>query len=346
MFKTAVVARALQYADRATRMELLREFIRTVITILYFEIHINSMQNTGAIKGDSTKTPEEFEDTQGIKRDLRGIQHRHSISQIFLRKRTNPQPPAELPSKEELNERIDNIFKHSEKTQPSKKVNIGASVADSTSILLSSQASNGLIGLIGISASEIIAFMKNGYDRDAASKLRKYDLSKLESMEYDMLSNLQSIRVKKSEKGKVKEVEELIKETAKLFSDIEHKSKESLITALGSRVEGFAGSASALFLGLTVLKPAVDWVSSQIDLFAHLQPFQPPSYSPEFVFSILDFAAKGIMYVGASYTASYLWDLGYNELVRNRSAWKREFNRSQLKERAEELLDKIAEKCA
>ena len=305
------------------------------------------MQNSGIIKTGSIKTSEESgEDTQGITRDLRGMQHRHSISQIFLRKRTNKQQPEELPKKEELDGHIDNVFEHSKKTQPSKRLNIADSVAQSTAAVMSVAKGNVLIGIIGIPASEIITHWRNRHDRDTASKLRENDLSKIESIEYVMLSNLSWARDKTKDRDEIKEIDELIKESVKFFSDVKKKSKEGLVTALGSRLEGFAGSATSLLLGLTILKPASDIVSGYIDSFWLTQQIQPQPYPEALLFYITNLAVKVAAFAGASYGISYVYDVAYNEFRRNFSTYKREYKKEQLKEKGGELLDRIAEKCA
>jgi hypothetical protein len=304
------------------------------------------MQNTGTIKTGVIKTSEETdtEDTQGIKRDLRDMRHRQVISEIFLRTRANRQPPPELPREGELDGCIDTLFERSKKDQPSKRVNIGASIADSTALVFSMSKSNFLIGLIGIPASEIITLWKNRHDIDTASKLRKNELSRLESMEDDIISRLSSMHADRTNKAEKKGMKELSKETTKLFSDITHKSKEGLTTALGSRLEGFAGSASALFLGLTALKPVSDWVSGQIDSFVLTQQIQPQPYPAALIFYTANLIVKGLIYAGSSFAASYMWDAAYDTLHKNSAIWKRELEKKQLKERAGKLLEKIAER--
>ncbi|MCX6775958.1 MAG: hypothetical protein NT130_03870 [Candidatus Micrarchaeota archaeon] len=296
------------------------------------------MQKSGVIKTGPSSEKTDSEGTQGMKGDVEGMQRKKAISEIFRRKRANKQPPAELPKKERIEECIENLFRHSERAQPSKNVNIGASVADSTALVLSAITGNPLIGLIVIPASETIALAKNWYDTNTASKLRKNDLSRLESMKENIISRL------KDNKSESDEIEKLVDETKKLFSDIEHKSKEGLATVLGSRLEGFAGSASALALGLTVLKPVSDWVSGMIDSFVLTQPIQPQPYPAPLISYATNLIVKGVAYAVASYSISHIYNTAYNEVRRNSFTWKRELGleKDQLKERAGKLLEKIA----
>lgn len=288
------------------------------------------MQNSGITKTgpSSEKTDSEAiqgikKDLEGMQKDLKGIQRKNAIS-----KYANKQSSAKLQEEvDECKKRIDKLFRHSEIAQPSKRVNIGASIADSTALLLSASTGNPL-SLIVIPFSEIIALLKNQYDKNRASKLRKDDLSRLESMKQDIISRLKTNK---------HESRELVDETNKLFSDIEHKSKEDLATALRSRLEGFAGSASALLLGLAVSKPASDI----IDTLVLAQPIQPQPYPAALISYATKLIVGGISYVVGSSIASYMLDAAYNK--RRSSTSKRESEKNQLQERAEKLLKKIAE---
>ncbi|MCX6777184.1 MAG: hypothetical protein NTY73_04435 [Candidatus Micrarchaeota archaeon] len=166
------------------------------------------------------------------------------------------------------------------------------------------------------------------------SKLRKNDLSRLESMKQDIISGLKN---NKSQSG---EIEKLVDETNKLFSDIKHKSKEGLVTAMGSRLEGVAGSASALVLGLTVFKPFLDGASSLIDSFVLMQPIQPQPYPAALISYATKLIVGGISYIIGSSIASYIWDAAYNNLRSDSLTWKRGLEKDELKERAENLLKK------
>ena len=283
------------------------------------------MQKSGVIKAGSHEADSDA--IAEIKGHVEDIRRRSTIS-----KYANKQPPAESRRKREVWKCIDDLFEHSERAQPSKIANIGASVADSTALVLSAATGNAMISLIVIPVSELIVLAKNFYDSRTASKLRKKDLADLESIRKDTVSGLAN----KSESA------EMEKETNKLFSDIKQKSKEGMVTALGSRLEGFGGSVSALALGLTAFRPALDWASGMIDYLVLAQPIQPPGYPAPLISSTIKLITGGVAYVAGSFIASNLVDSAYNGLRRNYYTWTREPGKEELKERAAELLKKIS----
>lgn len=304
------------------------------------------MQKGGIPKGlEETHSQE----SSGIERDLRGIYERNLISSIFRRQRDVQPAHVRLPTKEELAEHIDNIFSYSEDSQPSRTLNAGVGVADSTSILLAAYTRNVLFGGVAI-ASELVAFAKNRGTK-VYSEAVEEELSELKSHKDNMLSVLKN-ELSKTKKDEKKDIKELIKRTNKLFSDIESRSKEGLTTAFGSRLEGIAGSALAIPVSMHPLSPYkqfIDGASSWADGFIHSFPIQIPPYT-ELLAVAADIGIKLIAFVAASSLLTYGVDRGAdwlsNLIHRNSSFETREGKREELKDRAGKLLDEIHEKCS
>lgn len=236
--------------------------------------------------------------------------------------------------KKEFDDCIENLFKYSERTQPNKKVNIAASVADSTALVLSAAMSYSWICFIVIPVSEVIAFTKNFYDTHTASQLRKNYLSQLRSIKAGIIHKLKTNKVENAETKKS------IDETNKLFSEIEQKSKAGLRTTLSYRLQGFACSIIALALGLTILKPVVDWVSGMIDGLVLAQPIQPQPYPAHLIANTIKLVLGMISYITCVYLILDVWE--YNNLRRKTSTLKREQEKQQLKEKVGELLKKLS----
>lgn len=269
------------------------------------------------------------DETPDLRGEIEAVGKKSIISRI-LRRRELP-PDAPLPTKWELKEHIEKLFSLSEKSQPSKMLNAGAGVADSASLLLAANQGNVLFGA-GAVVSELVAWAKNR-DKQPFSEARKRELSELEECKRAVMSKLKRW-------GKDERVKELMKETEELFSDIEKYSKKGMTSALGSRLEGFAGSALAL-VSFPFYKPYADMVSSYLEAFIRSQPYQPPGFNPDPIVGAVYFASWFASYVVASGLLAY----GV-EWVRERISGRvdqedREEMKKDLGRRAEALLDKI-----
>lgn len=267
--------------------------------------------------------------------EVKKLHEKSLISRIIRRQKPVDVP---LPTKEEIKEKIDRIFSLSELSQPSKILNAGAGVADSTSLLLAANRGNVLFGA-GIAISELVAWAKNRSDTKAFSDARKIELSELDSYKSAIASKLKH-ELSTAEGERKDEIKKLIKETKKLFSDIKKESKKGMASAFGSRVEGFAGSIGAL-VSLPYYKPYADMVSNYLEGFIRSQPYQPPSFNPDPIIETIHLVSWVASYVVVSGFLSYGVDWIY-EKVSGRSPERRMERKQELQERAEELLNKVS----
>jgi len=297
-------------------------------------------------RGIATKGSEEVSHpSSAISEEIRQVGERNLISRMFRRYEKNAQATdVKLPTKEELAEHIDSIFSYSEDSQPSRTLNAGVGVVDSTSILFAAYTRNVLFGGVAI-ASELVAFARNR-GKKVYSEAVEEELSELKSYKHSMLSILKNEL--SNPKRDEKEIKELIKRTNKLFSDIESRSKGGLTTALGSRLEGIAGSALAIPVSMHPLSPYkqfIDGASSWVDGFIHSFPVQIPPYT-ELLAAAADIGIRVATFVVASSLLTYGVDWLSNLIHRNSSFETREGKREELKDRAGKLLDEIHEKCS
>jgi|GEM_PF-4208758 len=269
--------------------------------------------------------------------ETQSTEKKHETLLHILRKKNLP-ADTPLPSPTELKEHINKLFSLSEQSQPSKMVNAGAGVADSASLLLAANRGNVLFGA-GAVLSELIAWAKNK-DTKPFSDARKEELRELERCKSIINSKLKGQLSTAGEERK-NEIKKLMKETEKLFSDIEKESKKGMASASGSRLEGFVGSIGAL-ASLPLYKPYADMVSNYIEGFIRSQPYQPPSFHPEPIIEFIRFASWATSYLIASAFLTYGVDWVYDRISRESSLQSREERKQELQERAEKLLERVS----
>ncbi len=297
-------------------------------------------------KAGITKSSEEFhQESSGIERDIRGLHERTLSSAITgaLRRRQKVEHEVKLPTKEELQQSIDSLFRFSDEAQPSNKLNAAAGIADSASLYLILHQPTAIAGAIGLAASESISVAKNYANTRHYSKLGKSESRFLKDSKSKLISALE---LKRSHAGSVqeKEIKNLMKETNELFSEIERRSKEGLNTALGSRLEAFASSGAAFIINnfpYSPIKALIDGTSDYFTSLARVQPIQFPPYNPPL--AIIDIAVRAGWLVGMS---SFIELLVY-EYKKYRSEIHQLVSRDDVKEdlmsRAGLLLDQIQE---
>jgi hypothetical protein len=295
------------------------------------------MQKSGVAKDEAhSQAPQ-------IESELRRAGLKTRIADIIRKRKTREAPDISTLKEEEINPHIDRLFIFSESAQPSRGLNTGAGIADSASLfLMRFNHPAAVLGLVGAVASEGISLLKNYTDTRHYSELRRSEREYLKEYESKLLSALKyKLSHTKNDEQRNK-IKELMRETDKLFSEIEKKSKEGLATALGSRLEGFIGSGAALILTyIPPLKMLVDWTSDYITNFMRAQPVQ---INPDA--ALIDIGVRVGYLAFVSILTTSAVSAAY-ELHResNKSLASRKEERMRLDDRMEELLKRIQQVC-
>ncbi|QLJ52405.1 MAG: hypothetical protein Sv326_0230 [Candidatus Fermentimicrarchaeum limneticum] len=310
------------------------------------------MQKSGITRGLEESPRQE---NSGIARDLRGMHERTLISTLL--RRSNAVSDTPLPTMQEINDHIEHLFMLSEDAQPSRAVNAGAGVSDVGFGALALNRGNVWFG-IGVLATEFAAFVKNRGDSNSFKLARQVALEELEEDGSKIVSKLEYAISVTDDKSRKKELRKLVRETKELFSEIERRSKQSLTSVAGSRLEGIAGSVPGLLATIHPASPykhLVDGVSSFAEGFIRGFPLQqvppflrqiiPPYPYLEFAVAAADVAIRGIAYIAASSVSTYILDWGIQKAHRDRSYETREGAEDLLKTNAGKLLDKVRAKC-
>jgi len=301
------------------------------------------MQKSGVTRGleDSPR-----QENSGIARDLRGMHERTLISALLRRSKAVSDTP--LPPIQEINEHIDHLFMLTEDAQPSRAFNAGAGISDFGFGALAANRGNVWFG-IGVLATEFAAFVKNSGDSNSFKLARQVALEELEEDGSKIVSKLEYAISVTDDKSRRKELKKLTRETRELFSEIERRSKQSLTSVAGSRIEGIAGSVPGLLATIHPLSPYkqfVDGVSGWFSGLVHGLPPQPPPWIyADMVAAAADVAIRGIAYIAAASVSTYILDWGIQKLSRDRSYETREGVQDLLKANASGLLDKVRAKC-